>query len=301
MSCKSPSTHLAATLTTLLLIACPASGRPAFFWNTTGGTFASVDYLDMEDADFDTGEGGIGGTRSLITAQYAFDHEAGWVAGVGHEYNALDIEEPGASPPQANGDLHTLHLASQWRTSLDAGELRLALAPAVSVSSNGLKNPDELGSDSLQLWGAALYSRPSGALTWVLGAAHDYRFGEGRYYPVAGIEWQNETWHLRAVYPDIQVTWTLAGRWLLTGEIAPDGNEWQAFDRDLEASDEFRREAWQAQLGLAYRFGNGIEIGCLAGMHWDQQWRYRRQDGSLARPDSDDSAYLGLRLGWHRP
>ena len=282
----------------LLIATCPAWARPAFYRSTSSGTFASIDYLDLGQTDFDRSDGGIEGTRSTIAAQYAFDHEGGWVAALGHEYNAFDIMQPGVAPPRTNGDLHTLHLASQWRTTLGPGEFRAAAAPGLSVSSNGLKNPDALGGDSLQLWGAALYSQEAGDATWVVGAAHDYRFGESRLYPVIGVEWQGEAVWLRAVYPDLQLTWQLAERWVLEGEIAPDGNEWQAFSRDLRSDEPFRREAWRTQIGLLYRFGNGIEFGVLAGMQWDQHWQYRRQDGSPARLDSDDSGYLGVRLGW---
>lgn len=284
----------------LLLTACNSWARPAFFWTTTDGTFASVDYLIMRDSDVKQSDGAIGGTRSLIGAQYAFDHESGWVASFGHEYNALDITLAGDARPQTNGDLHTLHLGSQWRKPLNVGELRLALAPALSVSSNALKNPEVLEGDSLQLWGAALYTRPIGNFAWVAGVAHDYRFGEARYYPAIGVEWRSETVQLRAVYSDVQLDWEIIGGWRLEGKIAPDGNEWRAFSRDLREADDFRREAWKAQLSLLYRFDNGIEIGCLAGVNWNQQWRYRSQGGSLAVRKSADNAYMGVRLGWRR-
>lgn len=283
-----------------LLTVSPVWARPAFHWTTTEGTFVSVDYLSFEDSGLDTSDGEIGGPRSTGAGQFAFDTDHGWVAGLGHEYNALDIEAFSAAPPQTNGDLHTLHLATQWHTPVGGGELRLAAAPAISVSSNGLKNPDELGRDSLQLWGAALYQWPGSLFDWVLGVAQDYRFGERRVYPLVGIEWQSERIELRAVYPDIELAWMPTSHWLLTTGVTPDGNVWQAFDRELEHYDEFRREAWQAQLGIAYQFSNGIRLGGIAGLSWDQQWRFRRQDGSLARLDSEDSAFFGLHLGWYR-
>jgi len=294
-------TLLRTALLLTLAVAGPAWSRPAFYWRTDSGTFVAIDYLDLRQSTLRSGDGEIGGTRSLIAAQYASGHDSGAALGVGHEYNALDIAQPGLPQPQANGDLHTLHLASQWRTKLAGGDFRVAAAPAVSVSSNALKNPDVLNSDSLQLWGAALYSRPAGGVRWTVGAARDFRFGEGRLYPVAGIEWQNDTVWLRATYPDVQLAWRLSDRWVLKGELGPDGNAWQAFRRDLRREDTFHREAWGAQLGLVHRFGKGLQIGFLAGLHWDQRWQYRLQDGSLASPRGDSSAFLGVHLGWGDP
>ena len=290
-----------AALLLALLAATPAWSRPAFFWRTDSGTFVAIDYLDLRQSTFLDGNGGIDGTRSLVAAQYAPGHDSSAVLGFGHEYNALAIAQPGLPEPQTNGDLHTLHLASQWRSKLAGGDFRVAAAPAVSVSSNALKNPDVLNSDSLQLWGAALYSRSAGGVRWILGAARDFRFGEGRVYPVAGFEWHHETLSLRATYPDIQLTWRLSGRWVLKGELAPDGNAWQAFRRDLREEDGFYREAWAAQLGLVHRFGNGLQVGFLAGLHWDQRWQYRLQNGDLATPRGDSSAFLGVHLGWGVP
>ena len=45
-------------------------------------------------------------------------------------------------------------------------------------------------SDSLQLWAAAAWRKPSLHGEWILGLAHDYRFGQSRVYPVAGMGWQ---------------------------------------------------------------------------------------------------------------
>ena len=214
---------------------------------------------------------------------------------------ALDIDTGSGSPPQNNGDLHALHLATQWAAGWGPGTLRLAFAPAVSTSSNGMKNPDELDSEAFQFWGAALYAWPAGPLQWVAGVAHDYRFGENRVYPVAGLEWQRDRLALRAVFPDLNIRLGADAGWALEFRIEPDGNEWLAYDRDLENSDTFQREAWQSDLRLSYRFRNGIGLGVSAGYYWQQEWEFRREDGSLAQTDGDDSPFFGLHLGWRQP
>lgn len=282
----------------LSFFAKPGEARPAFFWTTAEGSFLSFENLEMNVSEFRSGAGESGGKRVSTQGQYDFGHPQGWVLGAGHEYSDLDISDP-VAPPQSNAHLHTLHLATQWTTSLREGELRLAAAPAVSVSSNALKSPEVIGRDSLQLWGAALYTRRAGSLDWVLGVAHDNRFGAGRAYPVAGVEWRGDRLAVRAVYPDFRVTWGTPSGWGLRLALTPDGNEWQAFDRDLTDSGLFQREGWQGEAGLRYRFASGVEIGGVAGWHGQQQWRYRRLDGTHARVDGDDRAYFGIRLAWY--
>jgi hypothetical protein len=274
--------------------------RPAFFWQPSPISYLAADYLDFAGSDLDNRDGDeIGGLRSCIAGSYQ-SKDKPWKAAFAHEYNALDIDltSPG---PQTNGDLHTLHLAGHWQFPVSDGQLTLSLAPAVAASSNAMKNPDELGSDSLQLWAAAAWRKPSLHGEWILGLAHDYRFGQSRVYPVAGMGWQFSRGEIRATYPDLYLGWEFALRWLLEFSASPDGNEWQAYDRDLEDNGDFRREAWQSNLRLSYRFRKGLRIGLSAGYHWQQAWRMRLQDGSLLRTDSDDSAFFGVHLGWYPP
>jgi hypothetical protein len=291
----------AAAAILLAALAIPsASARPGFFWTTSQGSFLAVDYLVFSTSDFEGSDGDVGGERSQLSGQYEFAGDAGWVLGLGHEYNALDIDEGSGAAPRTNGDLHTLHLATGWQTQPGEGQLSLALAPALSVSSNGLKNPDELDSDALQLWGAAIYTWPGSRHSWILGAAHDYRFGESRVYPVIGFEMGDEKTVLRLTYPDLVLSTTLGYGWEVEFVTSPDGNEWLAYDRSMEYQDEFRREAWESAIRLGYRFDNGLLIGMAAGYHWNQEWQYRREDGSVARHEGGDSPFYGIHMGWYR-
>ena len=93
----------------------------------------------------------------------------------------------------------------------------------------------------------------------------------------------------------------LGDHWQLAFATAPDGNEWWAYDRDLETPDEFRSEAWRSELSLNYRFDNGLRLGLSAGYRWDTQWQFRREDGGWARLDTDSAPFYGIHLGWYRP
>jgi hypothetical protein len=285
----------------LLLSAPPASARQAFFWTATEGTLLRADYLVFSTADFKDDAGDLGGERSVLAGQYRFREASPWVLALGHEYNALDIDLPTGLAPQTNGDLHTLHAAIEWTTGAGPGELRLALAPALSVSSNGLKNPDELDSDAAQLWASALYAWPGAHFDWILGAAHDFRFGASQVYPVAGIQWSADATLLRLTFPDVVLRTRLGQRWQLAFATEPDGNEWWAYDRDLETADEFHSEAWRSEISLSYQFSNGLRLGLSAGYRWDAHWKFRRENGDWARQDTDSAPFYGIHLGWYRP
>ena len=282
-----------------LASAPPVSARSAFFWDMEQGTRLSVDYLEFEDSELETQpQGNIGGQRSTTALQYDFSGEQGWVLAAGHEYNALDIDVEPDAEPQANGDLHTLSLATRWLGSMGPGRLQLAVAPALSLSSNALKDTDSWDSNSLQWWGAATYILADDKVNWIVGLARDYRFGDPRAYPVMGLRWSDDLHQVMLTYPDISVVRALGESWGLGFTIAPDGNRWQAWDRDLEASDDFRREAWQSEVFLRYGFRNGFRLGLAVGYYWSQQWKYHNQSGGVSRIDSEDSGYVGFHLGW---
>ncbi len=279
-----------------LLSLSTAQARTPIYLVPEDRAHITIAYQDFEDSDFDGSQGELGGSRSTLSAGYRGEKQP-WHLGLGHSYDALDIQLSGAQP-QTNGDLHTLHLAGSWTLPVAAGRLDFTLAPAVSASSNAIKDPGELDSDSLQLWGGASWRFPAAHWDWVLGVAHDYRFGRSRVYPMAGLTWRDENWSLWLTYPDVIVRFESAQGWSLAFSTSPDGNEWRAYSRDFERSDDFRREAWQSALEASYRWRNGLSVGVSAGYHWDQAWRIRREDGEQLRSGSDDAAFLGAQLAW---
>ncbi|MEE4109583.1 MAG: hypothetical protein V2I24_09560 [Halieaceae bacterium] len=293
--------YAALALRSLVLLAVTtgrSDARPPPAIDAAVGTRVVAEYLDLDASRLAMTDGTISGARSRFLGLYAAA-DRDWSLALGHEYSALDIALAGARP-QTNGDLHTLHLAGTWLYPAGGGSLELALAPALSVSSNALKNPGEINGDSLQLWGSAVWHRPYRGLEGVLGIVHDYRFGEARAYVTAGLAWRGERVSLWATYPDVVLDWHLGGGWSASLALHPDGNQWQVFDRPLEESSLFLREAWRGELRLDYRWHNGLSLGLTAGYLLDQRWRFDRQDGEGLRTDSDDSAFFGFRVGWYR-
>lgn len=291
----------AFALALALLSIAAGEARETPLWGADQGSRVAAEYRWLSstqlDVDGGAGKGSIEGRRSGLALQW--DSGFGLVLGLGHEYNSLDIQlDAAGTEPATNGDLHTLYASVAWDWSFSGGSLRLALAPAVSASSNAIKEPDQLDGDSAQLWAAAVVALEASRGEWLLGAARDHRFGEARTYPVAGWRWHRPPWHLRLAYPDVLLARELGDSWRLGLSLAPDGNEWQAFDDDLERGEAFVREAWLAELRLSRSWGERFEMALSAGWFWDQHWRFSLAEGGSLRAGSDDSYALGLHLQW---
>jgi hypothetical protein len=281
-----------------LLVSLPVGAREPVFLIPEHHVYLRAAYGDMQTTDLDGATGDVGGARTTLSAGYRGQANS-WRVALGHEYDARDVQLADAAP-DTNGHLHTLHVAASWRLPAADGRLVLTFAPAISASSNLFKDPGKLDTESAQLWAAATWQVPSRRWDWVLGLAHDYRFGKARLYPVTGLSWQHDRFFLWATYPDLVARWKFAQQWALAFTVGPDGNEWQAYDEDLERSDDFRREAWQAGLELGYRWRNGLSLKLASHYYWDQRWRMRLEDGGLLRARAENSAFLGIELGWSR-
>ena len=289
------------TATSLLLVASaiPAIARPPLYESAGQSTQILVSYVENENADFDPPvDGETGGQRTDIKGLWDLGDPGGFALGYSHQYDSLDIDLA-EDEVLSNGHHHTIAIPVHWHRRLDDGdEISLSLAPALSVSSNVLKDLDLADSDAVQLWGSALYRIGGANVDWLLGVNHDYRFGEGKVYPVVGGEWANETTIVRITYPDITANWQFSERWSLDASVSPDGNRWRVWDRDRNIDSDFEREAWRAELALIYGLPGGWSIGLTAGYSWDVSWDFEKSAQETARPDSDSQGFAGLHISW---
>ena len=208
-----------ALLFVCLLLSPPVEARTPVFLQAEDDAYLNASYRDLQTSELQDTAGDVGGARTRFAGGYRNPERAWWLA-LEHEYNALDIQLTGPEP-QSNGHLHTLHVAAGWLLEAGSGNVALTFAPAISTSSNALKNPGELDASSIQLWAAAIGQIPAGGWDWIAGIAHDYRFGESRIYPVAGVDWRGEQFFLRVTYPDLTLRWQPADRWTLDAGYHP--------------------------------------------------------------------------------
>ncbi|MBD3647274.1 MAG: hypothetical protein HUJ31_07450, partial [Pseudomonadales bacterium] len=122
--------------------------------------------------------------------------------GYGHEYTTVDIDPLPGAQPSSNGHLHRLYVPID-ASSLVIENWTLRFQPAISISSNLLKEPAEITADALQFNAALLKQwNVSPDSRWRAGICADYRFGEYRLYPVVSRLWRIDAWSLELGFPD---------------------------------------------------------------------------------------------------
>ena len=297
----SGSRRLAQAIPLGLLLAGALSSfaRPPLYEQAGQATQVSASYVENSASDFDPPVAGeTGGQRTDINGLWDPGEPGGFAIGYSHQYDSLDIDLEG-DETLSNGHHHTIALPLHWHREISGGDMMtLSLAPAISVSSNVLKDPGLVDNGAVQLWGSALYRIGEGSLDWLLGINHDYRFGDSKVYPVAGGEWANETTTVRLTYPDIMANWRPAERWSFEASVSPDGNLWRVWDRDKIIDSDFRREAWRAELRLLYRLPRGWRIGFTAGHTWDTAWKFKASTPGVVRSDGENQSFIGAYVGW---
>jgi hypothetical protein len=294
--------HVKGLITGLLFaaLALPATGREGLAWVNEAPSGVGLEHRVFQDSGFEAPAAGeVGGFRSGALAAYR------WAGGVtlsaGYSYDAMDFELPAAQAPPTTGDLHTLNLALGWRGPWAGGAVSVVVAPAVSASSNAIKEPGHWRGNMAQLWGAAYYARPRGAGDWLLGLAHDYRFGEGRIYPLLGWRWAGDHSRVRLVYPDLLLERDLGTTWTLSLMTGPDGSRWRVFDDDQHEDQALVREAWQTEVRLRKRWRQRFELSFSLGYLWHQRWSFSDRGGARQRLESENTPTAGLHLRWLYP
>lgn len=283
-----------------IIAAAPITARDGLPWEPETPSQVSGDYRALDVSDFDQPpDSSLDGVRTVFNTGYQWQN--GLMSAIGHSYDGMDFELPANMVPPTNGDVHTLHLTTGWHGPWAGGTLSLALAPAISASSNAFNTPEEWSSEMLQVWGSVLYTHPFGeegnGINWVAGLAHDYRFGEDRVYPLLGLRWTGARTRLQLVYPDLLLEQDFGSGWTVAFSTSPDGNRWRVYDSDHQNSEDLVREGWLSELRLHKRWQR-LDIAISAGYQWHQRWIYRTAGGAETALSSDDTPTLGLHFRW---
>lgn len=222
-----------------------------------------------------------------------------YLAGFQHGYSSLSLEglDPAA---QTNGHLHTLSMPWYWFRKEDHIERQFGLAAAISTSSNGLKKPDELGHQVLQLWLSWEDRRTINQdWDWLLGVCGDHRFGSFRVYPVAGVVRKFGTeGELRLAFPDARIGWTLNDRLRFDLRLEPMGNDWRVYDQGLQRQSSFQWRSWSVSAEVNWRMFDAFSVLIRTGQRFDQELEFSLVDGSRLESSLEDSFYWSVGLTW---
>ena len=278
-----------------------------FFCATTG--LAAVDICDRpvtsshvsfgvsagDKVDLEGGLGEVEQEDYALDSLYEFQNE--WSAGVGYRYKILRFDP---IEPQTNGHLHTLFIPVHRQSQSDGKGFRFSIAPALSASSNVMKDPSQYDTDALQLLVAAVWNRPlSGATGFRYGVCGDHRFGSYKIYPLVSFDWQPHLdWTIELGFPMAEVRYQATSSFDTSLRLAPDGNEWYVKDKSLQFDSQFIYESYLLEWAFNWRAYKGLAI--TAGIGWQFHNRYEMTllDGSRVRVSSDDFMRLGAALAW---
>lgn len=256
----------------------------------------SVEIVNFDDGTFDQNPSSIERKNTNVDLLFATGNDK-YLFGAGHRYDIFSIDP---LPVATNGHLHTFFLPFHLLTGDEHRSLRVAVAAALSASSNGFDHSGELGSDAFQVLAAVTWGRRSSEqFGWRYGLCADHRFGDYRVYPTASMLWQlNADWEVELGFPDSAVRYRLNDVVSSELRLMPDGNEWFVLDRTLTTGSEFVYESYRVELGFDWRFYNGFVLNASVGRQFDNHYEMMLLDLSRISLSSDPVTRIGAAVEW---
>ncbi len=242
---------------------------------------------------------GPGETRQInYDFDLQFDLDSKWIIGAGHRYTILNVD---GLELQTNGHLHTFFLPAHWLSQGERKGFRVSIAPALSASSNVMKDPGEYTSDTLQILAALVWSRQiSDQLGFRYGICGDHRFGRYRVYPTVSVDWQlHPDWVFELGYPASQLNYRVSKNLSSSLRIAPDGNEWYVSDKTLEKKSKLSYEAYVLELAFDWKAHRQLTLTANVGYQFNNRYTLTLADDSRERLSSESVTRIGVALAWH--
>jgi hypothetical protein len=246
-------------------------------------------YEDIESTD-----GAL--ARENWSADVNFRNAPDWLFGAAYRATFIDESEIGF---RTNGYLHSVYFPLQ-RLRTSERRFRVAIAPAMSASSNVIKDPEQYDRDAWQFLFAAVWEWAGGdTLDWRAGICADHRFGSYRVYPTAGVAWRpGADWRIELGFPDATLSYRPGDVFSVMFAIKPNGNEWYVKDSTLEYASLFEYRAWAAELAFTWNISPALELTAIGGVDIDAEYRGDLADGSRLVLDAGSVARVGIDLGW---
>jgi len=243
-------------------------------------------------------ERNLGATRQ---EGYDFDLQFGsknkWTFGVGHHYRYLNVDRPEL---QTNGHLHTFFLPVHRLSETDRKSFRISIAPALSASSNVMKDPGEYAGDALQLLAALVWSRQISDQVGIhYGLCGDHRFGSYQVYPLVSVDWQpHPDWKIELGFPTSQLSYQVSKRFSSLLRISPDGNEWYVRDKSLEKQSQLVYEAYELKWAFDWQAQENVTLTASVGMQFHNRYEMTLLNDSRVHLSSESVARAGVAMAW---
>jgi hypothetical protein len=255
----------------------------------------SIAYYDHERTRLGTG-GGTSKSEDFGT-DLLYHARGDWSYGFGHRTTVLNVD---GLDLQTNGYLHTFFLPVHRLSESNGRRFRFTIAPALSGSSNVVKNPDEYSSNALQMLVALVWERPLRD-RWALsyGICGDHSFGDYRVYPAVSANWQpHPRWSVEFGFPRSQLTVRLSKSVASVLRIAPNGNEWYIKDKSLRRNSQLVYEAYLFEWAFKWRAHENFMLAASVGRELDRDYDLALLDENVVRLPGDDATRVGVALAW---
>ena len=227
-----------------------------------------------------------------------FNSNDKWVFGAGHRYTILNVD---GLELQTNGHLHTFFVPLHRLNQAERKSFRFSIAPALSASSNIMKDPGEYAGDALQLLVALVWNRQvSAQLGFRYGICGDHRFGSYRIYPLVSFDRQlHPDWKIKLGFPVSRLSYRISKNLISSLRIAPDGNEWYVSDKSMQKKSTLVYEAYVLEWAFDWRAHEHLSLTASVGIQFDNRYELTLLDDSRDKVSSESVTRIGAALVWH--
>lgn len=265
--------------------------------NSTARHFIRVEVGNLGQAQLDTAmPAQVKITTSALNSAWVFVREQQHTSSIGFnfQYTNVDLESIDA---MTNGHLHTWDFPLEGRLSSTGSELFYDITPAISVSSNALKNPELIDADGLQLNLGMVYKKNiSLESAWLAGFRSDYRFGRYKVYPVVGVCMQPaRDWDLQLAVPDFSILKRINRGLSLELFAEPVGNQWHVFSKDLTRESDFGYNAIAIGLSAQWHISASINVGLVIENQTNRRLSFVLDDNTLIEVKAESSTGMILK------
>lgn len=259
-------------------------------------TQLAIAYYGHERSSFKRGPGAT--NRVQYSTDLLLKLNDKWALGVGHRSTILNVDD---LVLQTNGYLHTFFFPVHRTNHSDGNSFRLSIAPALSGSSNVVKDPNQYTKDAFQLLAAMVWKRQiSDQLSLNYGVCGDHRFGGYQVYPVIGFDWQpRPDWRIELGFPTSQLSYEVTKTFDLSLRASRNGSEWYVKSKSLERDSKFVYEAYVLEAAFGWRLHQHFKLTASVAREFDGRYMMTLFDESRARLSSDSATRVGVALAWY--
>ena len=251
----------------------------------------------LQDAALDDGTE-TGFSQRDLTSGLVVSHSKQQSVAIGFNFQYTIVDFDDSITPMTNGHLHNWNFPVSTHRKGSDHTLDYYLTPVISVSSNGLKNPELLDHEALQLWAGAVYRKDLGKESdWLVGFRADHRFGDYRVYPVAGICWQpNQDWYLQLALPDFSISRYFSSGIKIKLFAGPEGNRWHVFSADTTNSSDFTYSTIISGISVEWQLNPTMSLALDAIQHSAREFSFALDDGTPVETRAQSSTGFSVSL-----